>query len=53
MHQKIGPPLLFVRFYLVTGQTYSRKVDIDSLASLASLGATIHKVRGGPCLGIV
>jgi len=38
--------LPFVRSYLVTGQTYSRKVDIDSLSSLASLGATIHKVRG-------
>nr|XP_061805173.1 adenylosuccinate lyase-like isoform X2 [Nerophis lumbriciformis] len=34
----------FKRAYLVTGQTYSRKVDIDSLASLASLGATVHKI---------
>lgn len=32
------------RAYLVTGQTYSRKVDIDSLVVLASLGATVHKV---------
>uniref|UniRef100_A0A8C5FVI0 Adenylosuccinate lyase n=1 Tax=Gadus morhua TaxID=8049 RepID=A0A8C5FVI0_GADMO len=34
----------FKKSYLVTGQTYSRKVDIDSLSSLASLGATIHKI---------
>ena len=25
------------------GQTYSRKVDVDCLTSLASLGATVHK----------
>uniref|UniRef100_A0A8C2IB75 Adenylosuccinate lyase n=1 Tax=Cyprinus carpio TaxID=7962 RepID=A0A8C2IB75_CYPCA len=30
--------------YLVTGQTYSRKVDIDSLCVLASLAATVHKI---------
>lgn len=35
----------FKKSYLVTGQTYSRKVDIDCLSSLASLGATVHKVR--------
>lgn len=29
--------------YPVTGQTYSRKIDIDVLAPLASLGATAHK----------
>ncbi|MBN3286737.1 PUR8 lyase, partial [Polyodon spathula] len=32
------------RAYLVTGQTYSRKVDIDSLCVLSSLGATVHKI---------
>lgn len=37
----IFPP----RAYMVTGQTYSRKVDIDSLSHLASMGATIHKVE--------
>lgn len=37
--------LHFSRSYLVTGQTYSRKVDVDSLCVLASLGATVHKVR--------
>ncbi|KIY73279.1 adenylosuccinate lyase [Cylindrobasidium torrendii FP15055 ss-10] len=30
--------------YPVTSQTYSRKVDIDILAPLASLGATAHKI---------
>ncbi|KAF8064282.1 L-Aspartase-like protein [Lyophyllum atratum] len=30
--------------YPVTSQTYSRKVDIDVLAPLASLGATAHKI---------
>uniref|UniRef100_A0A8C8GDZ7 Adenylosuccinate lyase n=1 Tax=Oncorhynchus tshawytscha TaxID=74940 RepID=A0A8C8GDZ7_ONCTS len=34
----------FKKAYMVTGQTYSRKVDIDSLSHLASMGATIHKV---------
>jgi len=37
---------LLHRSYLVTGQTYSRKVDVDCLSSLASLGATVHKVSG-------
>ncbi|KAJ3808533.1 L-Aspartase-like protein [Lentinula aff. lateritia] len=30
--------------YPVTSQTYSRKIDIDVLAPLASLGATAHKI---------
>ncbi|KAK9389946.1 L-Aspartase-like protein [Lipomyces mesembrius] len=30
--------------YPVTGQTYSRKIDIDVLGPLASLGATAHKM---------
>ncbi|XP_072127908.1 adenylosuccinate lyase [Mobula birostris] len=34
----------FKQTYMVTGQTYSRKVDIDSLAVLSSLGATVHKI---------
>ena len=28
----------------VCGQTYSRKIDIDAIAPLASLGATAHKI---------
>ncbi|NXU84703.1 PUR8 lyase, partial [Xiphorhynchus elegans] len=34
----------FKRAYMVTGQTYSRKVDIGVLSVLASLGASIHKI---------
>lgn len=34
----------FAYAYPVTSQTYSRKVDIDVLAPLASLGATAHKI---------
>ncbi|XP_068605695.1 adenylosuccinate lyase [Brachionichthys hirsutus] len=34
----------FKKAYLVTGQTYSRKVDIDCLSCLASLGASVHKI---------
>ena len=34
----------FTYAYPVTSQTYSRKIDIDVLAPLASLGATAHKL---------
>lgn len=34
----------FERAYIICGQTYTRKVDIDCLAALASLGASIHKI---------
>ncbi|KAJ1334909.1 adenylosuccinate lyase [Batrachochytrium salamandrivorans] len=34
----------FSSAYPVTGQTYSRKVDFDVLNSLASFGATAHKI---------
>ena len=34
----------FNSHYLVTGQTYSRKVDLDCLSDLGSLGASVHKV---------
>jgi adenylosuccinate lyase len=34
----------FTKAYPVTGQTYSRKIDIDVLAPLASFGATAHKI---------
>lgn len=33
----------FEHVYPVTGQTYSRKIDIDVLSPLASFGATCHK----------
>lgn len=34
----------FKNAYIVTGQTYSRKVDLDILNALGSLGASVHKV---------
>lgn len=34
----------FKRAYIVTGQTYTRKVDIEVLSVLASLGASVHKI---------
>ena len=30
--------------FIVTGQTYSRKVDVDILSALGSFGATAHKI---------
>ncbi|XP_030649304.1 adenylosuccinate lyase isoform X1 [Chanos chanos] len=44
LDEKVTEMAGFKKSYLVTGQTYSRKVDIDSLCALASLGATVHKV---------
>lgn len=34
----------FPKAYPVTGQTYTRKVDLDVLSALASFGATAHKI---------
>jgi len=34
----------FQKYYGVTGQTYSRKVDLEVVSALASLGATVHKL---------
>ncbi|XP_030369200.1 adenylosuccinate lyase [Scaptodrosophila lebanonensis] len=34
----------FSKPYGVTGQTYSRKVDVEIVATLSSLGTTIHKM---------
>ncbi|CAG8629531.1 4242_t:CDS:2, partial [Ambispora leptoticha] len=34
----------FNQTYPVTGQTYSRKIDIDVLNALSSFGATAHKI---------
>uniref|UniRef100_A0A4X2JUE3 Adenylosuccinate lyase n=1 Tax=Vombatus ursinus TaxID=29139 RepID=A0A4X2JUE3_VOMUR len=34
----------FQRAFLITGQTYTRKVDIEVLSVLASLGASVHKI---------
>lgn len=34
----------FDKYYSVTGQTYSRKVDVECMNALSSLGSTVHKV---------
>lgn len=34
----------FDKIYMVTGQTYSRKVDLDILSTLSSFGASTHKI---------
>ncbi|XP_051818047.1 adenylosuccinate lyase [Antechinus flavipes] len=34
----------FRRAFIITGQTYTRKVDIEVLSVLASLGASVHKI---------
>ncbi|VDI17647.1 Hypothetical predicted protein [Mytilus galloprovincialis] len=34
----------FQKYFLICGQTYSRKVDVDCLAALASLGSSVHKI---------
>ncbi|XP_053975162.1 adenylosuccinate lyase [Hylaeus volcanicus] len=34
----------FEKHYPVTGQTYSRKVDVECLNTLSSLGSTVHKI---------
>ncbi|KAJ3055251.1 adenylosuccinase ade13 [Rhizophlyctis rosea] len=34
----------FPSAFLVTGQTYTRKVDLDVLSALSSFGATAHKI---------
>uniref|UniRef100_A0A3B3XL43 Adenylosuccinate lyase C-terminal domain-containing protein n=1 Tax=Poecilia mexicana TaxID=48701 RepID=A0A3B3XL43_9TELE len=44
LDRKVTEMAGFRKAYLVTGQTYSRKVDVDCLSSLASLGSTVHKI---------
>ncbi len=34
----------FNKTYPVTGQTYSRKIDVDVLNAISSFGATAHKI---------
>ncbi|ESO04730.1 hypothetical protein HELRODRAFT_99625 [Helobdella robusta] len=34
----------FKRNFLICGQTYTRKVDVECLSSLAALGSTVHKL---------
>lgn len=44
LDQKVTKLAGFDKCYAVTGQTYSRKVDLEIVSALASLGATIHKL---------
>ncbi|ODV95405.1 hypothetical protein PACTADRAFT_33973 [Pachysolen tannophilus NRRL Y-2460] len=44
LDEKVVELLGFEFAYPCTGQTYSRKIDIDALAPLCSLGATCHKI---------
>ncbi|KAG8223351.1 hypothetical protein J437_LFUL001229 [Ladona fulva] len=34
----------FERSFVISGQTYTRKVDVEVLSALGSLGASIHKI---------
>ena len=36
--------LFTLRSFIITGQMYTRKVDLNVLSVLASLGATAHKI---------
>lgn len=44
LDQRVTELLGFETVYPVTGQTYSRKIDIDVLGPLASFAATAHKM---------
>ena len=44
LDKRVTELLGFDTVYPVTGQTYSRKIDIDALAPLASFAATAHKM---------
>lgn len=44
LDQRVGQLAGFAKCYAVTGQTYSRKVDVEVVSALASLGSTVHKL---------
>lgn len=44
LDQRVSELSGFNKTYPVTGQTYSRKVDVEVVQSLASLGSSIHKM---------
>ncbi|KAG7302903.1 hypothetical protein JYU34_012890 [Plutella xylostella] len=44
LDEKVAKLAGFDKRYLVTGQTYSRKVDLEVISALAGLGATVHKM---------
>lgn len=44
LDQRVTKLAGFEKCYAVTGQTYSRKVDLEIVGALSSLGATIYKI---------
>lgn len=44
LDQRVGKLAGFDRTYTVTGQTYSRKVDLEVISAVSGLGATVHKM---------
>ncbi|EJY57843.1 AAEL017333-PA [Aedes aegypti] len=44
LDQKVTNLAGFEKYYAVTGQTYTRKVDLEIVSALSSLGATVHKM---------
>ncbi|KAJ3645930.1 hypothetical protein Zmor_023549 [Zophobas morio] len=44
LDQRIAELSGFTKVYPVTGQTYTRKVDLEVVSALSSLGATMHKM---------
>jgi adenylosuccinate lyase len=44
LDEKVTQAFGFSKAFIVTGQTYSRKVDSEVLSALAGLGATAHKM---------
>lgn len=44
LDKKIAKLSSFEKVYPVTGQTYSRKVDIQIIGAMSSLGSSIHKM---------
>lgn len=44
LDKKVSELAGFDSTFIVTGQTYSRKVDLEVISALAGLGATIHKM---------
>jgi adenylosuccinate lyase len=43
LNERVAEKMSFDKTYTVTGQTYSRKVDAAIGATLAGIGATVHK----------
>ncbi|KAJ8728338.1 hypothetical protein PYW08_016723 [Mythimna loreyi] len=44
LDQRVAELAGFNKRYIVTGQTYSRKVDLEVISALSGLGATVHKM---------